>query len=81
MFEMCFKMYGLGVHQYFQSSFNIFDCVVSHRQSPRVTAAGGAAAATVVVSDYGVFANCSLSVFADVFADIDVRSYCVTITA
>lgn len=29
IFEMLFKMYGLGVHLYFQSSFNIFDCVVS----------------------------------------------------
>jgi len=29
VFEMLFKMYGLGVHLYFQSSFNIFDCVVS----------------------------------------------------
>ena len=29
MFEMLFKMYGLGAHLYFQSSFNIFDCVVS----------------------------------------------------
>ena len=28
IFEMCLKMYGLGVHLYFQSSFNIFDCVV-----------------------------------------------------
>ncbi len=25
-------MYGLGVHMYFQSSFNIFDCVVSMNQ-------------------------------------------------
>lgn len=31
MFEMCFKMYGLGMRMYFQSSFNIFDCVVSFR--------------------------------------------------
>lgn len=29
IFEMLFKMYGLGAHLYFQSSFNIFDCVVS----------------------------------------------------
>ena len=29
VFEMLFKMYGLGAHLYFQSSFNIFDCVVS----------------------------------------------------
>lgn len=29
IFEMLFKMYGLGVHLYFKSSFNIFDCVVS----------------------------------------------------
>ena len=29
MFEMLFKMYGLGTNIYFQSSFNIFDCVVS----------------------------------------------------
>ncbi|KAK2174860.1 hypothetical protein NP493_771g00002 [Ridgeia piscesae] len=28
IFEVFFKMYGLGVHLYFQSSFNIFDCVV-----------------------------------------------------
>ncbi|ESN95222.1 hypothetical protein HELRODRAFT_128993, partial [Helobdella robusta] len=28
MFEMLFKMYGLGIQIYFQSSFNIFDCVV-----------------------------------------------------
>jgi len=28
VFEMLFKMYGLGAHLYFQSSFNIFDCVV-----------------------------------------------------
>ncbi|CAF1504754.1 unnamed protein product [Adineta ricciae] len=28
VFEMLFKMYGLGVDQYFASSFNIFDCVV-----------------------------------------------------
>ncbi|UJR27700.1 hypothetical protein I4U23_008977 [Adineta vaga] len=28
VFEMLFKMYGLGVNQYFASSFNIFDCVV-----------------------------------------------------
>ena len=27
--EVILKMYGLGVHMYFQSSFNIFDCVVS----------------------------------------------------
>ena len=27
--EVVLKMYGLGVHMYFQSSFNIFDCVVS----------------------------------------------------
>ena len=27
--EMLIKMYGLGVHTYFQSSFNIFDCFVS----------------------------------------------------
>lgn len=25
---MLFKMFGLGVYLYFQSSFNIFDCVV-----------------------------------------------------
>ena len=29
VFEMLFKMYGLGVNQYFASSFNIFDFVVS----------------------------------------------------
>lgn len=29
IFEVIFKMYGLGFHMYFQSSFNIFDCVVS----------------------------------------------------
>ena len=29
MLEMVIKMYGLGVRMYFQSSFNIFDCVVS----------------------------------------------------
>jgi voltage-dependent calcium channel P/Q type alpha-1A len=28
VFEMLFKMYGLGVNQYFASSFNIFDFVV-----------------------------------------------------
>ncbi|XP_060591923.1 voltage-dependent calcium channel type A subunit alpha-1-like isoform X8 [Ruditapes philippinarum] len=28
MMEMIIKMYGLGVRIYFQSSFNIFDCVV-----------------------------------------------------
>ncbi|XP_053380538.1 voltage-dependent calcium channel type A subunit alpha-1-like isoform X4 [Mercenaria mercenaria] len=28
MMEMIIKMYGLGVRTYFQSSFNIFDCVV-----------------------------------------------------
>jgi hypothetical protein len=28
VFEMLFKMYGLGVSQYFASSFNIFDFVV-----------------------------------------------------
>lgn len=28
IFEMLFKMYGLGVNQYFQSSFNIFDFIV-----------------------------------------------------
>jgi len=28
VFEMLLKMYGLGVNQYFQSSFNIFDFVV-----------------------------------------------------
>ena len=28
IFEVVLKMYGLGVHLYFQSSFNIFDCVV-----------------------------------------------------
>ena len=27
--EVILKMYGLGIHMYFQSSFNIFDCVVS----------------------------------------------------
>ena len=27
--EVILKMYGLGIHLYFQSSFNIFDCVVS----------------------------------------------------
>ena len=33
---MLFKMYGLGVNQYFASSFNIFDFVVSgHFSSPR----------------------------------------------
>jgi hypothetical protein len=26
--EMAFKMFGMGPHQYFQSSFNIFDCIV-----------------------------------------------------
>ncbi len=30
--EVIVKMYGLGVHMYFQSSFNIFDCVVSINQ-------------------------------------------------
>ena len=29
IFEMFFKMYGLGADQYFASSFNIFDFVVS----------------------------------------------------
>ena len=29
LFEMVVKMYGLGVRMYFQSSFNIFDCLVS----------------------------------------------------
>ena len=29
MLEMVIKMYGLGVRIYFQSTFNIFDCVVS----------------------------------------------------
>lgn len=29
IFEGLLKMYGLGIHLYFQSSFNIFDCVVS----------------------------------------------------
>ncbi len=29
MTEMLLKMYGLGLRLYFQSSFNIFDCVVS----------------------------------------------------
>ncbi len=29
MLEMIIKMYGLGVRMYFQSSFNIFDCLVS----------------------------------------------------
>ena len=29
IFEMSLKMYALGVRVYFQSSFNIFDCVVS----------------------------------------------------
>ena len=33
IFEVFFKMYGLGVHLYFQSSFNIFDCVVSTQVS------------------------------------------------
>ncbi|ESO09535.1 hypothetical protein HELRODRAFT_73530, partial [Helobdella robusta] len=28
IFEMFFKMYGVGAHLYFQSSFNIFDCAV-----------------------------------------------------
>ena len=28
VFEMLFKMYGLGIDRYFASSFNIFDCVV-----------------------------------------------------
>jgi hypothetical protein len=28
VFEMLFKMYGLGVNQYFASSFNVFDFVV-----------------------------------------------------
>jgi hypothetical protein len=28
-YEMVVKMYGLGVRLYFQSSFNIFDCLVS----------------------------------------------------
>lgn len=30
VFEMLFKMYGLGIDQYFQSSFNIFDFVVCY---------------------------------------------------
>jgi hypothetical protein len=30
VFEMLFKMYGLGVNQYFASSFNIFDFVVCY---------------------------------------------------
>ena len=30
VFEMMFKMYGLGVNQYFASSFNIFDFIVRH---------------------------------------------------
>lgn len=39
IFEMLFKMYGLGVNLYFQSSFNIFDCVVSkNHTSPFSTA-------------------------------------------
>ncbi len=29
--EVIVKLYGLGIHMYFQSSFNIFDCVVSTR--------------------------------------------------
>ena len=33
VFEMLLKMYGLGVNQYFQSSFNIFDFVVRRRHS------------------------------------------------
>ena len=36
VFEMLFKMYGLGAHLYFQSSFNIFDCVVSFRPTDRL---------------------------------------------
>ena len=31
--EGLLKMYGLGLQLYFQSSFNIFDCVVSNRRS------------------------------------------------
>ena len=27
--EMMLKLYGLGIRQYFASSFNCFDCVVS----------------------------------------------------
>ena len=27
--EMCIKMYGLGTRQYFHSTFNKFDCIVS----------------------------------------------------
>uniref|UniRef100_A0A914V580 Ion transport domain-containing protein n=1 Tax=Plectus sambesii TaxID=2011161 RepID=A0A914V580_9BILA len=26
--EMAVKMFGMGAHQYFASSFNIFDCIV-----------------------------------------------------
>lgn len=29
IFEMLIKMYGLGTHIYFRSSFNKFDCIVS----------------------------------------------------
>jgi len=29
MFEGLLKMYGVGVQQYFKSSFNKFDCIVS----------------------------------------------------
>lgn len=29
--EMCFKMFGMGWRLYFQSSFNIFDCIVSYK--------------------------------------------------
>jgi hypothetical protein len=34
VFEMLFKMYGLGVDQYFASSFNIFDFVVRFPEFP-----------------------------------------------
>jgi hypothetical protein len=30
MGEMLIKMYGLGMRHYFQSTFNIFDCLVSN---------------------------------------------------
>ena len=36
IFEVVLKMYGLGVHLYFQSSFNIFDCMVSVQNIPLV---------------------------------------------
>jgi len=35
--EGLLKMYGLGLQLYFQSSFNIFDCVVSNRSDSLFT--------------------------------------------